>query len=71
MAKKKVVVQEEAVQEEAVGPRTFNITLAGPKNQSLDYGINGVYAKLPCGVEISVSESVYNAVKAHIISERA
>ena len=65
-------VDETPVDETPVdeGPKTFNITLQGPKNQSLDYGVNGVFAKLPCGVELTVSESVYNAVKAHIISER-
>ena len=65
-------VEETPVDETPVdeGPKTFNITLQGPKNQSLDYGVNGVFAKLPCGVELTVSESVYNAVKAHIISER-
>ena len=76
MAKKKKVVEtpvEEAPVEEvpvvAPAPKTsYKITLAG-KNQDLTYGINGRMASLPCGVEITVSEEVYNAVKAHIIAE--
>ena len=70
MAKKKVVVQEVPVEEvPVVAPKTTHtITLAG-KNQDLTYGINGRMASLPCGVEITVSEEVYNAVKAHIIAE--
>lgn len=70
MAVKKVVVQEVPVEEVPVAtPKTsYKITLAG-KNQDLTYGINGQMASLPCGVEVTVSEEVYNAVKAHIIAE--
>jgi len=46
---------------------SYTITLKGSDNQSLEYGINGVHKKLPCGVELTVDKSVYEAVKSHII----
>lgn len=72
--KTKALVDETPVEiainlKEASPPKTHTITLAG-SGQTLQYGINGQMASLPCGVEITVSESVYHAVKAHIISER-
>lgn len=65
-------VTEEATEEMVVAedvtpePETFTIVLVGPVNQMLDYGVNGVFSKLPCGVELVVNRQVYDAVKGHI-----
>lgn len=78
MAKRKTDVKVPEVPEapevviniETEKPKTFNITLEGARGQFLAGGVNGGMFKLPKGVEITVGEPIYNAVKAYIVQER-
>jgi len=66
-----VVTEEGTTQEEETPqPKNHLVTLDGRKGQNLSGSINGVLFSLPCGIEIEVSEAMYQAVKAHIIHER-
>jgi hypothetical protein len=55
---------------EPEGPKVFKIVLEGNKGQFLEGGVNGKLFKLPKGIEITVGEPIYNAVKAYIAQER-
>lgn len=63
-------VPEVVINIETEKPKTFNITLEGARGQFLEGGVNGTMFKLPKGVEITVGEPIYNAVKAYIVQER-
>ena len=63
-------VPEVVINLEPEYPKVFKITLDGARGQFLEGGVNGTMFKLPKGVEITVGEPIYNAVKAYIVQER-
>jgi hypothetical protein len=52
---------------EEAQPATRTVVLMGAPGQFLKGALNGVEFAVPCGVEVTVSDSIYGAVEAHII----
>lgn len=55
---------------EAPKRETRTVVLQGRKGSLLHGAVNGAMFALPCGIEVEVTDSIYNAVSAYIIEER-
>lgn len=73
MARAKKIKTEEVKTDVAVttatadAPAVRTVKLSGGRGSSLDVSINGVPAKLPCGVEFEVSEELYDIIKPYTV----